>query len=296
MRGQISAGGRHTVGVAIPTDPPCDFAQLVRLERARLLDMLRPLEVEDWRRATPCPGWDVLGLVNHLVGGDLSVIARQRDHHHGTPAPDGIDEATFIDWLDNLQLEWVRAARRISPRLAVELIDWLGDQVADTFAADDPRSCTARVSWASDSPVPVWLDQARELTERWVHRQQLREAVGRPTDLDEDLAGPVLDALRWAYPYRLAAAVVSDGCVAIEIAEPFHRTWRLARRDDGWVFVEEADAPFTAVLSMTAEQAWRLLTNNYDPRAHGPIRTSGDPALIEILLRTRAIIGAPRTR
>jgi hypothetical protein len=41
---------------------------------------------------------------------------------------------------------------------------------------------TAQVSWAGTSPVPVWLDQARELSERWIHRQQLLQALGRPSE------------------------------------------------------------------------------------------------------------------
>jgi uncharacterized protein (TIGR03083 family) len=258
--------------------------------------MLRSLSAEDWQRATPCPGWDVLGLANHLIGDDLGVIAWQRDHHHGTPAPEAADEAQFIDWLDNLQMEWVHAARRISPRLAVELLDWLGDLVADTFAAQDPGSWTAHVSWASDSPVPIWLNQARELTERWIHRQQFHEAVGRPTDLAEDLAGPVLDALRWAYPYRLETSGIADDDVDIEIAEPLHRTWRLTNRGGGWGFTDQTDAPAGTALVMTAEQAWRLLTNNYRTEAHGPLRSSGDPAVIDVLFKTRAIIGAPKMR
>lgn len=281
--------------MTIPSDPPGDVVQLVRLERARLVELLRSLSSEDWRRATPCPAWDVLGLVIHLVGNDLGVIARLRDHHHGTPAPDGLDEATFVGWLDDLQIEWVHAARRISPRLAVDLLEWLGRALVDTFAAQDPRSRTARVSWASTSAVPVWFDQARELTEAWIHRQQLREAVGRPSDLGEDLAGPVLDALRWAFPHRLRAEVEGTGSVEIVITEPFRRTWRLVTGDDGWMFAEDAAATPSAVVSLTAEQAWRLLTNNYDTGAHGPIRTSGDAALIEIVLRTRAIIGTPTT-
>ena len=68
-------------------------------------------------------------------------------------------------WLDEMQAEWVGAARRLS------------------------------------------LDQARELSEYWIHRQQLLQGLGRPSDLRADLAGPVLDGLRWAYPYRLAQAL-----------------------------------------------------------------------------------------
>jgi hypothetical protein len=54
--------------------------------------------------------------------------------------------------------------------------------------------------------VPAWLDQARELSEYWIYRQQLRQGLDRPSDLRADLAGPVLAGLRWTYPCRLAQA------------------------------------------------------------------------------------------
>ncbi|MET9496920.1 hypothetical protein [Streptomyces sp. NPDC006552] len=39
------------------------------------------------------------------------------------------------------------------------------------------------VSWAADiHPAPAWLDIAREFTEHWTHRQQIRPAIGRNTD------------------------------------------------------------------------------------------------------------------
>ncbi len=286
----------EAVLVELPSDSPQDFANLFRLERSRLLDLLRSLTVEDWRRPTPCPGWNVLGLANHLVGGDLSVVSRQRDDHHGTPAPPGLTEVAFIAWLDGLQTEWVHAARRISPRIAVDLLDWLADQVADTVATQDARSWTANVSWASQSPVPVWLDQARELAERWIHRQQLLEAVGRPSDLNEDLAGPVLDALRWAYRHRLTESRVAVSSVLIGVHEPFARTWRLANDDGSWSFADDDGSVADAALSMSVEQAWRLLSNNYSTVAHGPLRTAGDPNAVDVLLRTRAIIGVPKMR
>lgn len=260
--------------------------------------MLNALTTNDWQRATPCPGWDVLGLVNHLIGDDLSVIAWQRDGHHGTPAPAGGDEASFVEWLDELQIEWVHAARRISPRLAVELLEWLGGAVADTFQAQPVESMSARVSWASDEVVPVWLDQARKVTERWIHRQQLREAVGRSSDLAEDLAGRVLDSLRWAYPYRLDALGTSAGVVRIEVSEPFDRHWILTPEAGTFVFAGDdvEVGPASAVLSMSVDQAWRLLTNNYDPNAHGALHSEGDRRAIDVLLRTRAIIGTPKTQ
>ncbi|MGH3272334.1 MAG: hypothetical protein ACRDN1_25200, partial [Trebonia sp.] len=88
---------------------------------------------------------------------------------------------------------------------------WTGPQIAATFRREDPRARTASVSWAGSGLVPAWLDQVRELSEYWIHRQQLRQGLGRPSDLRADLAGPVPDGLRWAYPYRLAQAPSRPG-------------------------------------------------------------------------------------
>jgi hypothetical protein len=138
-----------------------------------------------------------------------------------------------------------------------------GSPGAETLRRQDPRARTAQVSWAGSSPVPVWLDQAREVSEQWIHRQQLRQAVGRPSDLRADLAGPVLDALRWARPYRLTQRPAKPGdAVTIAISGPVTRTWQIVATAAGWKYHDQPGARVVASLSMTTEQAWRLLTNN----------------------------------
>ena len=42
------------------------------------------------------------------------------------------------------------------------------------------------------------------------------------------------------------------------------------------------------------DQAWRRLTNDLDVDQHRELITSGDSEIIGTLLRTRAIIGAPK--
>jgi uncharacterized protein (TIGR03083 family) len=270
---------------------------LFTLERSRLLEVLTGVGEVDWGRPTPCPGWSLLELAIHLVGDDLSFLAWQRDDHHGTPAPDGLDEAGFITWLDELQIEWVHAARRLSPRLVVDLLGWLGDQVAATVATQDPAAVTANVSWASATPVPVWLDQARELSERWIHRQQILQSLDQPADLSPDLAEPVLDGLRWAYPHRLGALRRDAGTrVSITITGPeVELYWHLLSDGEAWRFSMSVDGPTAARLQLTADQAWRLLTNNLDHDQHGAPISSGDSDIVEVLLRTRAIIGEPNS-
>jgi uncharacterized protein (TIGR03083 family) len=276
--------------------PPRAFAPLFRLERSRLLEVFKSLGALDWNRPTPCPGWSVLGLASHLVGDDLSFLAWQRDDHRGTPPPDGLDEDGFTRWLDDLQIEWVRAARRLSPRLVVELLASLDDQIADLVAIQDPSEVTATVSWASASHVPVWLDHARELSERWIHRQQILQSLGRAADLRPDLAEPVLDGLRWAYPYRLRSLRRSTGStVVIAITGPeLEHTWSLVFTGEVWEFRGSTGRSPTAELRLTTDQAWRLLTNNLHADRDGEPGSSGDEEIIGTLLRTRAIIGTPK--
>lgn len=279
----------------LPAEPPRDYPGLFVVERARLSELLAGLGPADWDRPSPCPGWTVLGLCSHLVGDDLGFLARHRDGHYGTPGPDGASESEFIAWLDNLQDEWVRAAHRLSPRIVADLLEWSGPQVADAMRGEDPRARTADVSWAGTGPVPAWLNQARELSEYWIHREQVLQAVGRPSDLRADLAGPVLDALRWAYPFRLRQAPAEPGdTITISIDGPVTLTWYLVAAPAGWEYRDGPGPRVVASLDMTTEQAWRLLTNNLPAAERSGIAASGDKTVLGILLRTRAIIGTPK--
>ena len=277
-----------------PSEPARDYVGSFAVERDRLNELLADLQTVDWTRPSPCPGWTVLGLCCHLVGDDLGLLARDRDSHYGTPAPAG-SEADFAAWLDDLQAEWVRAARRLSPRLVTDLLRWAGPQITELFAGQDVRARTASVSWAGPDLVPAWLGQARELSEYWIHRQQILQALGRPSDLRADLAGPVLDGLRWAYPYRLAQAPAPPGdTVSISVTGPLSQTWHLVATDTGWEFAGQPGPRVTATLAMSTEQAWRLLTNNLPAAAQADLAVSGDDAITAILLRTRAIIATPK--
>jgi len=278
-----------------PAEPPWDYASLFVIERDRLSELLSGLAGPDWELPSPCPGWSVLGLCCHLLGDDLGLLARHRDGYYGTPGPDRATEAEFTGWLDELQAEWVRAGRRLSPRLVKDLLRWCGPQIAGMFRGEDPWARTASVSWAGHGPVPAWLDQARELSEYWIHRQQILQALGRPSDLHADLAGPVLDGLRWAYPYRLAQAPVQPGdTVTIAITGSVTRTWQLVAGKPGWDYRSQPGPRVIASLTMTTEQAWRLLTNNLPATAQQHLAASGNNTITGIMLRTRAIIGTPK--
>ena len=280
--------------MAIPDRGSVEYPEFFATERTALLTLLGGLESADWQRDTPCPGWSVLGLACHLIGDDMGILARSRDGYFGTAPPPGLVGDGFARWLDDLQAQWVQATRRISPRLVVDLLGWTGPQVVAHYQAQDPTARTAAVSWAGEGVVPVWLDQARELTEFWIHRQQLVEAVGADPALDPETTGAVLDALRWAYPYRLGAVGAPGDTVAIEVRGPVQRTWTLRRGQTEWEFGAAGERE-TGRLVLETDKAWRLLTNNLDPAAQRGLSCTGDAEVVRILRSTRAIIGVPNS-
>jgi hypothetical protein len=82
--------------------------------------------------------------------------------------------------------------------------------------------------------------------------------------------------------------------VSISVTGPLSRTWHLVATDAGWEFASQPGPRVTATLTMSTEQAWRLLTNNLPAAMQADLAVSGNEAITAILLRTRAIIGTPK--
>ena len=75
----------------------------------------------------------------------------------------------------------------------------------DAYYASMDLLGEGRVSWASDGPVPAWFDVAQDLTERWVHQMQIREAVDRVEDYQAAYLPTVLRTFVWALPISTAS-------------------------------------------------------------------------------------------
>jgi hypothetical protein len=178
--------------------------------------------------------------------------------------------------------------------LIVDLLAWSGPQLVELQASQDPRRRTAFVEWAGPDPVPVWLDQVRELSEYWIHRQQLLQSLDRPSDLRTEVVRVLLDGLCWAYPHRLATVPAQDGeTISIEVTGPVTATWLLVAGGDGWDFRPEPGPQLVARLTLTTEQAWRLLTNNLPAQDQDRLALSGPPEITAVLRSTRAVLGTP---
>ena len=227
-----------------------------------LIDLLRSLRQEQWRRPTVCAAWSVHDIAAHLLDTACRRVSAGRDGWGLSPPAEALESyGGLVAFLNDLNAQWVTAARRLSPRLLTDFLAIVEPRLAEHFAALDPGSAGIPVSWAGESESQAWFDVARELTERWHHQQQIRLAVGAPPLDDPDLSGPVLETFLRALPHRYRDVQAAAGAalvVRVEGRVPYAYTLR--REGSGWALLAGEAADPDARIVIPEEPAWLLLT------------------------------------
>lgn len=256
-----------------------------------LLTLLTSLSADDWNKPTVAPRWSVKDIAQHLLGGEMGILSRKRDAYL-------FSEGTINSWNDfvafinNLNDVWVKATRRLSPALLCDLLEFTGRQTCEYFNSLDPYADGGPVEWAGPEPAPVWLDLAREYTERWHHQQQIRDAVGKPGLKEPKYFAPVLDAFIRALPqtYKDLSAD-NDTLIALHITGDSGGKWFLLREDDSWNLYIDVDRQPQAEISIDQDLAWRLFTKGVGKeQARKQATLNGDQALASRVLDMVSVI------
>lgn len=225
-----------------------------------LLNLLRGLSPAEWERPTVAAAWTVKDIVLHLLGDEIGNLSRRRDAFTESSANiRNWDE--LVTRLNQRNNAWVQATRYISPRLLCDLLQFAGDQMNAYFHSLDLHAIGGAVSWAGPDPVPVWLDVAREFTERWHHQQHIRDAVGKPGLTEPRFLAPVLATFVHALPHNYRGTDAETGtCVTLTIVGDSGGSWSVVREGNHWqLYVGKPEQPNAEVI--LAEQiAWRVLT------------------------------------
>jgi uncharacterized protein (TIGR03083 family) len=268
--------------------PRIDARDLFADERDALVTVLEGLDESRWQAATACPGWTVKDIAAHVVGDDVGRLARTRDGFSGVGPRDGEDLARFIDRIND---EWVVAARRMSPQLLVACLRWTGAQVNSMWRVARLDDFGEPVSWAGPEPAPVWLDAARDVTEYWVHHQQIRESVGESPLLVPHVVGVVVDTFMRALPHTLRSEERPLGTrLTVVVDGPGAGSWTIERDRNGWRFAPP-EPHADSIVRIDVDTAWRVCTRGIDPdTARGRAVVTGDEALGHAALEIVSII------
>src|SRR5688572_28281518 len=179
---------RRSLSMRVPA--PVSTQHLFMPLHEELLVLLRGLSAEEWSAPTVAGAWTAKDVAAHLLDTALRRLSIQRDGYL-RPGPFEPNAANR---------EWVTAAARLSPRVLIEMMERYGRENAEFLASLDPEAKAQwGVSWAGEEESLVWFDVARELTERWHHQQQIRDATGR-APLHEPYLAPVLATFVRALP------------------------------------------------------------------------------------------------
>jgi uncharacterized protein (TIGR03083 family) len=273
---------------------PIKVINLFPQERKQLLELFSELGADDWEKPTICPGWTVKDIGLHLLGDDIGYLSGARDRF-SNPFFQNKDMHTWQSLVNNINEAnelWVEAAARISPRLLTDLLELTGKQFSNYLQSLDQIATGAVVSWAGPEPAPVWLDIAREYTERWVHQQQIRDAVEKPGLKERRLFHPVLDTFVRALPHTYRDIPVTHvTALKFAVTGEAGDRWYLVGEASRWSLFKEIDLQPDAVVTMDQETCWRLFTKGISKNeAREQTAIEGDQALGEQLLETVSII------
>lgn len=255
-----------------------------------LLELLSDLSADEWDRRTACSSWSVKDVALHLLGGDIGILSRKRDGFSFTGNVENWDE--LVNLINQMNAVWIEATRRISRRLLCELLESTGKQVIDYFESLDPYALGEPVSWSGPDPAPIWLDFAREYTERWHHQQHIWDAVEKPGLKQPKFFAPVLDAFVRALPHAYRNVEAPEGTqVALTIMGASGGRWSLLKENGKWHLYLDAGEKPDAEVFIEDDVAWRVFTKGLSrEEARSKARILGDQALGLKMLDTVSII------
>jgi hypothetical protein len=216
----------------------------------------------------------------------------QRDAHRlSLKSLGGYDE--IVAFINRLNVVWVETARRLSPRVLTDLLEWTGPQVAALFASLAPEAeAVIAVAWAGEERSQNWMDVGREYTEKWHHQAQIRDAVGAPPLDSRRWLGPVIELSMYALPHAFRGRLAEPGgALSVHVEGDAGGVWHILRARDRWELREGDDDDPAARVRLDADTAWRLFFNALSAdEAAARVEAKGDESLCRAFLAVRSVM------
>lgn len=135
-----------------------------------LISLLKSLFRDEWNHPTSNSSWNVKDIVTHLLDGDIRRLSLHRDKNTlQIPSTPINDYKSLVAFLNNLNYTWIKAAKRFSPNLLIELTEFTTLKVLDHFKSLSPKGrALFSVGWAGEEVSENWFDIAREYTENGI--------------------------------------------------------------------------------------------------------------------------------
>ncbi len=98
---------------------PINTLHLLPILDQKLIGLLSSLEKEDWDKPTLAKQWTVKDIVAHLLDGNLRTLSMLRDYYYGEKPKNIGNYRGMVNYLNSLNADWVKAFKRISPKVLI---------------------------------------------------------------------------------------------------------------------------------------------------------------------------------
>jgi uncharacterized protein (TIGR03083 family) len=248
------------------SDIPIDVVHLLPVLDKKLITLLRSLTPEDWQKQTVAKLWKVKDVVAHLLDGNIRILSMLRDGYSGE-SPHIHSYQDLLDYLNGLNADWVKAMKRVSPTILLLLHEATGKAYCDYYASLDPFGKAGfAVNWAGEEESKNWMHIAREYTEKWLHQQQIRDAVNQPALMTKEFFHPFIHIFMQALPFTFRDMPAGEQTsIQIIITGETGGSWWLIRKENKWVLDKKGVADPSTVVSIEPGIAWKLFSKSIRP-------------------------------
>lgn len=268
-------------------------AHLFPILDQQLISLLRSLTADEWNKPTIAKLWTVKDIAAHLLDTNFRALSLGRDEHILQPDREIKSYTDLVAYLNQLNADWVKATKRLSPQVLTELLESTGKQCSLYWQqADLYADAVFSVAWAGEQTSKNWFHTAREYTEKFIHQQQIRDAVDKQGILTKELFYPFIDTFMCALPhtYRNVIAAI-DTVVKVTVTTGIGGSWQIIKKQEGWILSKDQTDSFKAHVLIDPQTAWKLFSKGMLPvEARSIVSIEGDEELGAIALTMLSVM------
>lgn len=245
---------------------PIDVIDLLPVLDKKLLELLKTLTPIEWNKQTIAKLWTVKDVTAHLLDGNIRMLSILRDNYFGE-APTNNTNQGLIDFLNNLNADWVKAMKRTSPKMLIFLHEMTGQPFCNYLKSLHPFDPSIMpVAWAGEKESKNWMEIARQYTEKWLHQQQIRDAVNQPALMTPELYYPFIDIFMLALPHTYQTIEAEEGTtVKVTVTTDIGGSWALIRINDKWTLTKNEEQTATTEIIIDPDTSWKLFSKSLRP-------------------------------
>lgn len=164
-------------------------------------------------------------------------------------------------------MTWTIAAKRLSPQVLVELLTITGTAYIEHLKQLKPYDdALFSVAWAGQETSPNWFHIAREYTEKFLHQQQIRDAVNKPGIMTRELYYPFINIFMYALPHTFRNIEAEEGTtVSVIVSTDIGGQWNIIKKGENWDLIKGAMPTCNSKVTIDPNTAWKLFSKSWTP-------------------------------